>query len=57
MKLFYQDNGWCGSIVVIAENEKKARELMSTCQNYEPDKIVEEHKIKKGLCLKNYGDM
>ena len=56
MKIYTQDNGWRGSIVVIADNEKEARELMEKELNYEPTSPVEEHEITKGWIYVDYGD-
>lgn len=57
MKIYTQNNGWCGSIVVIAKNEKQARELMQEAHNYDKNVPVEEHDIKLGFIFYNLGDM
>lgn len=57
MKIYTQDNSWRGSIVVVAESEEEARELMAVhVVNYEPTEPIEAHEIVKGFCFANYGD-
>lgn len=57
MKLYYQDNGWCGSIVVIAESLGEARALMQNELNYDRDVPIDEYPIENGLVLTCMGDM
>lgn len=56
MKIFTQDHGWAGAIVVIASNETEARELMKGCYNYDVSVPVMEHEIKNGFRFVNLGD-
>ena len=56
MKMYIQDCGWRGSILVIANNEAEARDMMKNEYNYEPDGIVEEEEIKHGFIFSNLGD-
>ena len=57
MKIYAQDCDWAGSIVVIANSEKEAREMMKDELNYDKFMPVEEHEIKHGFLFSNYGDM
>ena len=57
LKLYIQDNNWCGSIVVIAKSEKDARNLMQSQYNYDKNEPVTEHEIKEGFLFSNYGDL
>ena len=57
LKIFEQDNSWCGNIVVVAENEEQARELMKNCPNYNVKDPVISHEIVNGLVICNTGDM
>lgn len=56
MKLYIQDCGWRGSIIVIANSESEARELMKNEYNYEPDGEIEEEEIRVGFIFTNLGD-
>ena len=56
LKIFHMPRGVYGDIVVVAENEDKARLLMQECLNYEPSIIVEEYEITDGLCICGLGD-
>lgn len=56
MKIYIQDCGWRGSILVIANNEAEARDMMKNEYNYEPEGIVEEEEIKHGFIFSNLGD-
>lgn len=56
MKMYIQDCGWRGSILVIANNEAEAREMMKDEYNYESDGIVYEEEIKHGFIFSNLGD-
>ena len=56
MKIYIQDCGWCGSILVIANNEVEAREMMKNEYNYEPDGVVSEEEIKHGFIRCDLGD-
>lgn len=57
MKIFVMDCGWAGSIIVVAENEEQARELMKPCYNYDPKEKIVEVPIVPGLIWNNLGDM
>lgn len=57
MKIFYLSAGWQGSIAVVADTEVEARALMEGHANYDPSCSLEEHEIKQGLVLANYGDI
>ena len=59
LKIYIQDHTWAGCIVVCAENEEEARELMKSASgsyNYSPSEPVEELPIEKGLIHVNLGD-
>lgn len=56
MKIFIQDCGWRGSIVVVADNEEQAREMMKDEYNYEPTGSIEAKEIKPGLIWVDLGD-
>lgn len=56
VKIFIQDNGWCGCIVVVAENIEKAREFMFHEINFS-DNPIDEHPIVSGFVFSNLGDM
>lgn len=56
MKLYIQDCGWRGSIIVIANSKEEARELMKDAYNYEPDNSIEEEEIRHGFVYVDLGD-
>lgn len=56
LKIFHMSRGVYGDIVVVAENEDKARLLMQECLNYDPETNVEEYEIVDGLCIHGLGD-
>lgn len=56
MKLYIQDCSWRGSIIVIANSQEEARELMKDAYNYEPDNDIEEDEIRHGFVYVNLGD-
>lgn len=56
MKLYIQDCGWRGSIIVIANNEEEAREMMKDQYNYEPNTEIEEAEIRHGFIHVDTGD-
>ncbi len=56
MKLYIQDCGWRGSIVVVANSQEEARALMEGCYNYEPNGEIEEEEIRVGFIFANLGD-
>jgi hypothetical protein len=57
MKLYIQDCSWAGSIVVVANSEEEARELMRGEENYEEWRSVVEEEIRVGFIFSNYGDL
>ena len=57
LKIYEMDRGWRGNIIVVAENEKEAREFMDGRHNYDPEVEIQEHEIVKGLAINNLGDM
>lgn len=57
LKIFVQDNGWRGSILVISSSEENARKQMAGEANYFAEDPVIEHEIKEGFIFANYGDM
>ncbi len=58
MKIYSQDNGVYGLIVVVAENKEAAAELIRQNSMYEKlsDKPIEEKEIVNGLVIANWGD-
>lgn len=60
LKLFIQDNGWEGALIVIAESESEARKIMekqnSLMFRYDPESSVNEYEIINGLNLSTSGD-
>lgn len=59
MKLYIQDHGVYGCIIVIAKDVKTAREIMagpSSVTNYDPEAPIEEHEIEEGFFYENIGD-
>ena len=57
MKIYIQDNGVYGMIVVIAISETHARKLMENEHNYRESYEIESHEICSGFCYSNLGDM
>lgn len=57
MKLFAMDCSWAGSIIVMAEDEAAARNLMSQFDNYDDNSDITELELKPGVIFVNYGDM
>lgn len=56
MKVFIQNCDWRGSIVVIADNEEEAREMMKDEYNYEPERSLMSKDIEPGLIWVDIGD-
>lgn len=56
MKIYIQDLGVYGCIVVIAETPDEARTFMVSEYNYDPDKPIEEKEITPGFVFSNLGD-
>jgi hypothetical protein len=57
LKVWIQDHSWRGCIVVIAETESQARELMCDEYNYMEEEELECHEIKCGHIHSNLGDL
>lgn len=57
LKIYIQDAGYEGSIIVIAKSEEDARKLMQNEYNYDKNDEVQEHEIKEGFLFSNYGDL
>lgn len=51
------DCSWMGCIIVVADTEENAREMMKTEHNYDPKRDIDKHEIVKGFQYSNYGDM
>lgn len=56
MKIYIQDHGVYGSILVVAENLEAATSLIKNRYNYDPNKEIEEHEIVNGFIFENLGD-
>lgn len=56
MKIFIQDCDWRGSIIVIADNEEEARDMMKDEYNYIPALPLISEEIKPGLVWVDLGD-
>lgn len=56
LKLYIQDHGYRGMIVVIADSEESARQLMTNAYNYEKNHEVIVEDIKDGFWWYNLGD-
>lgn len=58
MKIYIQDYSWAGMIVVVADNEQEAREIMRNehSSHYTDKNSVTEHEIVKGFVAVNLGD-
>lgn len=56
MKIYTQDHGVYGSILVIAENLEAATQLISNSYNYDPKEEIEEYDIVNGFVYENLGD-
>ena len=58
MKIYRQDNGWRGSVVVIADSKEEAIKMMKKKKvfDYETEEEIEEYEIVSGLILVDYGD-
>lgn len=57
MKIYIQNNGWTGSLVVAATSEEAARAMMALYENYCDDKPVIEKDFVEGVINVNYGDL
>lgn len=57
MKIFIQDCGVYGCIVVVAEDEDSARIMMEDERNYQKDREIQFFPIQKGFIYCNLGDM
>jgi len=64
MMLFIQDHSYAGASIVVAENEKEARQILITKAEkdslscyFDPEKPFDEiFEIKKGLAFEIWGD-
>lgn len=54
--VWVQDHSWRGCVVVIAETEEAAREMMEHCYNYVVDESLESFPIKAGFVFECLGD-
>lgn len=55
-KIYIQDYGWAGCIMVIATSEHDARQLMLGNYNYSDNRKLIEREIKVGIIHENMGD-
>jgi len=57
LKLYTQDHGWAGVLIVTAASEEEARKIMmENCQNYNyKTKEIEEHSLEN-FVYENTGD-
>lgn len=46
MYIYTQDNGWRGSIVIVASSKEEAEEKMKKYYNYDSKMEIEQHEIK-----------
>lgn len=57
MKIYVQECGWEGSILVVARDEPTAREIMENeARNYDPKRELEAFEITEGFVHINLGD-
>jgi hypothetical protein len=49
MKIYSQDNGWAGCIIVIETSMENAIERMKGYYNFDPKCLIEEHPIEVGF--------
>lgn len=56
MKLYIQDRGVYGCIIVVANSVEQAKEYMSGEYNYNVNETIEEVEIKEGFVYCNLGD-
>lgn len=57
MKIYVQECGWKGSILVVARDEPAAREIMENeARNYDPKRELEVFEITEGFVHINLGD-
>lgn len=56
MKIYVQDHGVYGCIVVLAENKEQARKFMEGEYNYDKNEPVEEMELEPGVIHVNLGD-
>jgi hypothetical protein len=57
LKIYAQDRGIYGCIVVIAKSEEQARTKMRDALNYSEKQELEEYEINEDFAFWNYGDM
>lgn len=56
LKVWIQEHGWRGVILVIAETESQAREMMKGHYNYDSDGLLDSHPVVEGFVYVNLGD-
>lgn len=56
LKIYEQDHGWAGTLIVVSESEEKARRLMEEHPTYDKTQHVNVYEIVEGLEFANYGD-
>lgn len=56
MYIYTQDNGWRGSIIVIASTEEEALEKMKKYYNYDSENEIGKHEINKDFEWCDLGD-
>jgi hypothetical protein len=56
MRLWIQDRGWRGCVVVIALSEQEARHIMSETWNYSADAPIRAFDLDRGFKYVNIGD-
>ena len=57
LRVYVQDNGWRGCIIVIAKSADAARLLMRNESNYEETGHITSYLVAEGFTFANYGDM
>lgn len=56
MQIYIQDHGVYGMIMVIANDEAQARDLMSNEYNYDAAQALEVEEVRAGFMYVNMGD-
>lgn len=57
LKIFVQDHGVYGMLVVVAKCSYDARVIMKSSHTYSESEPLEIYDIKEGLSIVNYGDI
>jgi len=55
MKIYVQNHGWAGALVVVAASEEEARAMMKEMVTYMKSQPLEVFEIKPGVVVDNYG--